>query len=444
MDANRALFPSPQRSTRLAGLVILFLMAALVLPFAAPSAQAKSHPKATAARIAATRTYLKHAKRYAAKIHKQIKRSCTNRHTHYCQKRRAAERAALARVKQLSKRLKRLKRLAGQQGGNTNPGPSPSPSPAPAPTPPVNYSTGSFQPGITSGSDPTYDIPGAVKLGARQVRIEFGIGQSPDSMRSVFQAYADKGIRVLPLAGFSGRIPSDSEAANLASWAATYGPGGSFWASRGGNDSLAIRFIEFGNESSYPYQGTDKRGGDYARQFVKAAQAVAGANNRVGVLAQGDDQDGDWFDQMFQAVPNLAQYVAGWTIHPYGEDWWLQRRIDRINAATTKYGAPKSIPVDVTEWGVSTDGGRCLDDNYGLDKCMSYDEAAGLLRAEPGKLNTMLQGRLRTFMMYQVRDQAMPGADNGREHFFGLLQHLDADKPGYTQAAQAVLAMTSL
>jgi len=98
MDANRALFPSPQRSSRLAGLVILFLMAALVLPFAAPAAQAKSNPKATAARIAATRTSLKHAKRYASKIHKQIKRTCTNRDTRYCQKRRAAGRAADARV----------------------------------------------------------------------------------------------------------------------------------------------------------------------------------------------------------------------------------------------------------------------------------------------------------------------------------------------------------
>jgi hypothetical protein len=262
-------------------------------------------------------------------------------------------------------------------------------------------------------------------------------------MRAAFQAYADKGIRILPLAYFGGRIPTDAESANLATWAATYGPGGSFWAARG-NDSLAIRFIEFGNENSFGYMGTDKRGGDYARQFVKAQQAIAGANGRVGVLAQGDDQDGHWFDQMFQAVPNLGNYVAGWTLHPYGEDWWLQRRIDRINAAMTRYGFSKSIPVDATEWGVATDGGHCLDDNYGLNPCMSYTEAGNILRAEPAKLNQMLGGRLRTFMMYQVRDQSMPAADNQREHFFGLLQHFDGAKPGYTDAAQAVLALTSL
>ena len=85
--------------------------------------------------------------------------------------------------------------------------------------------------------------------------MEFEIGDSPASMAPDVAAAADKGMEVLLLAGFDSRIPSASEAQNLGAWARTFGPGGTFWATRS-DKALASRFIEFGNETSYSYQGT--------------------------------------------------------------------------------------------------------------------------------------------------------------------------------------------
>ena len=52
-------------------------------------------------------------------------------------------------------------------------------------------------------------------------------------------------------------MPSTSEAQNLASWAAAYGPGGSFWQGKSYPANTAVTRIEFGNETSYSYQFSD-------------------------------------------------------------------------------------------------------------------------------------------------------------------------------------------
>ena len=128
---------------------------------------------------------------------------------------------------------------------------------APAPTPTTSQS---WWTGMQGGAN-SWDARVGQKLGARIVRVEFEIGTPVSSMRSFIADYADRGIRVLPLAGFWGRIPSQSEARSLAAWAREFGPGGSFWASRPAQAALAVRQIEFGNETSFAYQGTQKRGG---------------------------------------------------------------------------------------------------------------------------------------------------------------------------------------
>ena len=78
----------------------------------------------------------------------------------------------------------------------------------------------------------TLDVGGAAQLGAKIVRIEFEIGMPTSEMEAVIAGYAAKGIRVAPLAGFDGTLPSAAQAADLASWAKTFGPGGTFWANR--------------------------------------------------------------------------------------------------------------------------------------------------------------------------------------------------------------------
>jgi hypothetical protein len=321
------------------------------------------------------------------------------------------------------------------------------PPPVPPPTPPKSSPAepGGFQPGLNSGPQLAIDVPGAATLGAKLVRIEFGIGTPAASLAPVIAGYAAKGIRVLPLAGFYGTLPSTPAAQNLAGWASTYGPGGSFWAGRP-DGQLAIRSIEFGNETSYGYQYGDGAGSGsysaraqtYAVRLKQAAQAISATGAKVGLLAQADDWTGHWVDGMYSAVPDLSSYVGGWTIHPYGTGW--PTRMKDLIQQTASHGAPASIPIDVTEWGVASDNGKCLNDNYGFNKCMSYQEAGSVLSTYVAAMRQALGGRLRTFMLYQVRDQATSGASGQREAYFGALQQNLQPKGGYTSAVQALLA----
>lgn len=295
-----------------------------------------------------------------------------------------------------------------------------------------------FQAGINGGSDPLYDLPDVARLGAKTARLEFAVTASVDTIRPVIAGYAQRGVRVILLAGFDqGHLPTTAAAQNTANWAREFGPGGTFWANRS-DPQLAVQDIEFGNETSYRYQGTQDQGATYALRFKDAHTAIQNANPNVGLLAQADDQTGSWIDDMFAAVPDLGSRVAGWTIHPYGTDW-ATTRINRLLTRTAAHGASSTIPIDVTEWGLSTDNGACLDDNYGYDKCMTYATAASTLTTTLQTLRTQLNGRLRNFIVYRVSDLAAPHADTNREHYFGALHQDGSDKGPYTTTIHNLL-----
>jgi hypothetical protein len=306
---------------------------------------------------------------------------------------------------------------------------------------------GGLQPGINAGwiYPGQLDASAVQTLGAKLVRVEFPIEWSAAQLQPTIAGYAAKGIRVAPLATFDGRLPSPAEARSLASWAAAYGSGGTFWTGRSDGD-LAIRTIEFGNETSGGYQYGDNAGDasyterarTYAVRLKEAAQSIAAAGAGVGMLAVAEDWTGDWMSGMFAAVPNLGEYVAGWVSHPYGTDW--RQKIEDIVAQAAAHGASAAIPVDVTEWGVASDNGRCLSDNYGWNPCMSYAQAAETLRATLAGIRSLLGPRLAMFLLYQSRDQQASGASSEREAYFGLLQHEDQPKGAYTSAAEELLA----
>ncbi len=309
----------------------------------------------------------------------------------------------------------------------------------------TSTSASSFQPGLNSGWEPTWDVEGAAKLGAKLVRLDVGIEQSPQSMESIVADYAAKDIQVEFLADFYGSMPTPAEAANLATWAKTFGPGGSFWAKRT-DGALAAKLIEFGNETSYSYQysndttaGYASRAQTYALRFKEAALAVHAANPEVGLLAQGDagNAGSTWIENMFKAVPNLGQYVAGWTIHPYGPGF--RPRLEALIRETAAQGAPSNIPIDITEWGLATDNGKCLTENYGWNPCMTYSEAAEVLTRSVSEMRQLLGSRMGLFMLYQVRDKQPTGASSDREEYFGALQHELQPKGQYTEAAQALM-----
>jgi hypothetical protein len=99
----------------------------------------------------------------------------------------------------------------------------------------------------------------------------------------------------------------------------------------------------------------------------------------------------------------------------------------------------RTIPIDVTEWGLATDNGRALNSNFGFPVNLTYAEAATLMRQWATRFKTICAGRLRSFMIYQVRDQQRSGASTNREFYFGALQHEDQKKGAYTEAAQGLM-----
>jgi hypothetical protein len=313
------------------------------------------------------------------------------------------------------------------------------------PSPQETPSSTQFEPGINSGSAALWELPGAVKLAAKLVRIDMGVGQTVQELEPIIGGYAADGIRVLPLADFHGTMPTPEEASNLANWAKAFGPGGSFWAGRS-DGQFAIHAIEFGNETSYSYQysndtpsGYASRAQTYALRFAEAATAMRSANPGVGLLAQGDAGNAGslWVENMFKAVPNLGQLVAGWTIHPYGPGW--RPRLQALISETAAQGAQSTIPVDITEWGLTTDNGRCLEENYGWNKCMTYTEAGEDLTRTVKEMHEVLGSRFGMLLLYKIRDQKATGASTEREAYFGALQSELQPKGAYTTAVEQLL-----
>jgi len=327
------------------------------------------------------------------------------------------------------------------------------------PTPPVSTETTSngFDLGENSGSALLYELPVLEQIGAHTARVEFGINTPVSELAPVLEAFVKAGIRPLLLAGFSGRIPSTAEAQNLGNWAAAFGPGGTFWQGKSVPASAEPTDIEFGNETNDSYQFPETNGvsgwydspsyvaraQNYALRFASAATAIHAVNPGVGLLAQGGDGGcgcTTWVNNMFAAVPNLGSMVAGWTEHPYGPESVWKPAISRLLSQTSAAGAPSSIPVYVTEWGLQSDNGRCLKANSGFNTCMSYSEAATALQSNVAAMHATYGSRLRAIYLFQARDQKATGTATEGEPYFGAVQSNDAAKGAFTTMVESLLA----
>lgn len=315
-----------------------------------------------------------------------------------------------------------------------DPVPAPTP-PAPAPVPPAPVPSKPvipFLPGLCSGYEPL-DLSCAHTLGAKRVRIEFSIGATPVKLEPPVREYAAQSCECLLLAGFAGRMPSAAEAQSLGLVAKALGPNS--------GHPFPVRFIEFGNETSYygnQYPDTAasyaERARVYAARAKEAGEALAGSG--VGLLVQASDGGSPehvWVDQMFGVVPDLLGRVSGWTVHPYRD--WGMRVLRRMLADLARHG-DTTLPIDVTEFGYCTDKGRLLSDG----STYTYQDAALLLASQTQELKQATNGRLRHAMVYQVRDQKKTGEVNNREAYFGALQHEGQSKLLYTEAVKTHLA----
>jgi hypothetical protein len=314
-------------------------------------------------------------------------------------------------------------------------------------TSPETTTVNPFEMGIVAGSALSYELPFIQKLGAHTARMEFDIGTPASQLAPVIEEYARAGIRPLLLASFYGTLPSSTEASNLAGWAAEFGPGGNFWKGKTFPAGTAVTDIEFGNETSYSYQfstntlsAIQSRAQTYALRYKEAYEAIHASNPNVGLLAQGDPgNDGaEWALNMFKAVPNLGQMVAGWTVHPYGPGW--KTVMDNVISFTQAAGAPSSIPLYVTEWGLASDNGKCLDGNYGWNACMTYAEASTTLSSTVSAMRSTYGSRLASLYVYQAHDQSATGTTTSFGHYFGALQSNGEAKGAYTTTVESLLS----
>jgi hypothetical protein len=167
----------------------------------------------------------------------------------------------------------------------------------------------------------------------------------------------------------------------------------------------------------------------------------------VGLLAQGYDAASNssiWIDGVYAGDPDLtsANRVAGWTIHPYGPYWGASDRILRLVKQTAAHGAPSTIPIDITEYGISTKNGVTLTDNFGWPLNLTYAQAGTALHQTVDSFlsNPVYGKRIRLFELYVVNDRgSAPANSNDRESFFGALDKNFNDKGAYTAEVRALM-----
>lgn len=259
------------------------------------------------------------------------------------------------------------------------------------------------------------DYRAASLLGPKMVRVGGLTGsESIDTIRSISQQFSLRGAQVLLLVDFNDNehVPSSTTAANIGSWAAVPG----------------VRAIEFGNE---PWLREDWNYSLYAQRYKAVQEAVRKTNPAVPVIAVADDANrshrpGLQALQALQAVGAKPDVVQ---IHPYGPGY--MNRVEDLKDSLSRVNW-SDVPFWVTEVGVSTDNGRCLNDNYGWNRCMTYSEAGTTITKVVGDLR---QAGAQAIILYMGTDYAAPGASTEREWYFGLTTQSGALKGAYSSAA---------
>jgi hypothetical protein len=142
---------------------------------------------------------------------------------------------------------------------------------------------------------------------------------------------------------------------------------------------------------------------------------------------------------MHTAVPNLGTMVAGWTVHPYGPRGRWEPRVDRLIAQTGAYWS-SSIPIDITEYGMATDNGRTLTDNYDWPTNQTYQQAADAVTLTVSQMvaKSGFGSRLRLFTYFQGHDQQASGSSNEREYFFGVTKNDGSPKGALTTTLASI------
>ena len=252
-------------------------------------------------------------------------------------------------------------------------------------------------------------------------------------IESIANQYSALGTRIIALVDFNSAPPSEADSRNLGSWATVPG----------------LEAIEFGNEpwiapqhgGYFPETYNQANPSDpynvYASRFKVAQQAVAAANPNMTLIAVGDSANTNHRPALktFQAMQAIGVKPNAIQIHPYGPGY--ANRLADAKRDLTDMGWQNNTDIWVTEVGVSTDDGRPLNNNYGWNTAMTYNEAGSTLRAITTGLAS---GGVKRIIIYMGTDYRAPGESNEREYYFGLTGSDGSDKGSLSTTARQLFS----
>ncbi len=246
-------------------------------------------------------------------------------------------------------------------------------------------------------------------------------------------------------------LPPDPTAfaAFAAAAAERYGPGGRFWREHPQLPQLPSRWFEVWNEPTE--RGAVSNGinpGRYAGLYRATVQRARALKLRARFLLYTelearlpDNRFVSWVDAMFDAVPDLGQYVDGVSAHPYSVDLRRNtpdrdhlRQFSRILSIQQRL-AGRGVagrPFWVTEVGWAT----CRTGAY----CYSEKRQRDLVRELMSVVQTTYRGKVQALFFYSFADQGRTSPD--REDHFGLVRDSTrgfAPKPAWKELT-AILA----
>lgn len=331
---------------------------------------------------------------------------------------------------------------------------TPTPATTPAPTPvaasaPTQAATSGLLLGISANSQGWGTHAGTVQdqvaaLGIHWMREDFersGPGALDQTKwDAVIGQAAARHISILPV--FTD--PADyQDTAFVAAAVARYAPGGTFWTSHPTLDSsYAPTWWEVGNE---PWLAGQTPAG-YAQDYKAAVIAGRAANSQAKFLlaafpvwqnpATGNWEQ--WVTPMYAAVPDLGNYVDGWSDHPYSGDpsvwtpsnpawYWQFQQFTKVHAEFAAHGGG-SLPMWLTEFGYAT---------AGSDRTVTEQQQASYITTAFDMLASVPYAK--ALFIYQLQDWGP--RDSDREHHFGI-ENADGS-PKLAYAAVKALAATT-
>src|SRR2546421_3655673 len=209
-------------------------------------------------------------------------------------------------------------------------------------------------------------LPAIRANGVQEVRSDaVWTPSQPASMDSWVTALANNRLTWQPVIDYSfdGGAWSDvtGYAAAAQVFATRYGPGGTFWAQHPKLPYLPVQTYELGNEEDGSQWNIPAQ--PYGALYLAVHTAIHAVNPSASVVVGGlseyngpydpsQDQPSSYLVQLFGYYPQLTGIVDGYALHPYAADAWASAQwVWSFRHTLTNYGVPKSVPIDLTEFG---------------------------------------------------------------------------------------------